>query len=106
MAGSQVEQQLIQIAAEDGRLQVEQQLTGLGQKMTLPVMVQQLIRIAAEDGRLAGGAAANRIGAKDDTACDGAAANPDCGRRWHCHWRIEANPDCGTIASVAAANPD
>jgi hypothetical protein len=48
--------------------QVEQQLTGLRQKIALPVMVQQLIWIAAEDG----------------TACDGSAAkNLDCGRGWH-----------------------
>jgi hypothetical protein len=45
--------------------QVEQQLTGLGQKMALPVMVQQLIWFAAEDGTLAGVLE----------------SDPDCGRR-------------------------
>jgi hypothetical protein len=77
MALSMVEQQLIQIAAEDGRLAGgaaanpncgrrwhsrwwwSNSYFGLQQKIALSVLEQCLIRIMAEDGNLNGGEAAN-----------------------------------------------
>jgi hypothetical protein len=57
--------------------QVEQQLTGLRQKMALPVMVQQLSRIEAEDDSIGGGQKLTQIAAEDGTLAGVAAANPD-----------------------------